>query len=67
MALTVLLDETCENDRIMKAEAFRELREFDASEELLSMDFSEELLQAVSFIRDLNQKQISAVAEIRID
>ena len=67
IALTVLLDETYENDRIMKAEAFRELREFDASEELLSMGFNEELMQAVSFIRDLNQKQISAVAEIRIE
>jgi len=66
-ALVTLLDESDENDRIMKAEALRELGDFEAAEKLLASEFSDDLLQAVSIIRDLNQKRIATVAEIKIE
>jgi len=66
-AFLTLLDETDDNDRIMKAEALRELGEFVVAEKLLATDFKDELTQAVSTIRRLNQKQIASVAEIKFE
>ena len=64
-AFLTLLDEDEDNDRIMKAEALRELGEFAAAENLLATEFGEELLQAVSIISDLNQKRVATVAKMR--
>ncbi len=63
-AFVTLLDEADDNDRVMKAEALRELGEFADAERLLATKFEEELTQAVSIIRDLNQKGILTVAEM---
>lgn len=64
-AFVTLLDEAEDNDRLMKAEALRELGEFADAEILLATEFGDELKQAVSIIRDLNQKQITTVAEMK--
>lgn len=66
-AFVTLLDEAEDNDRIMKAEALRELGEFAAAENLLATEFGEELLQAVSIISDLNLKRIATVAEMKFE
>lgn len=63
-AFLALLDETDDHERVMKAEVFRELGEFNEAEKLLATDFDDELTQAVSMIRDLNQKRIATVAEM---
>ncbi len=62
--LLTLLDEAEDNDRIMKAEAFRELGEFSDAEKLLATEFDDGLAQAVSIIRDLNQKGVMTVEEM---
>jgi len=59
-----LLDEAEDDDRIVKAEALRELGEYADAEKLLATEFEDESLQFVSFIRDLTQKRIATVAEI---
>lgn len=64
-ALLALLDEAEENDRIMKAEALRELGEFATAEELLNFKFEDEQIQTVDLIRELIKKRITTVAEIK--
>ena len=64
-AFVTLLDEAEVNDRIMKAEALRELGEFADAQKLLATKFDDELTQAVSIIRELNQKGITTVAEMK--
>ena len=66
-AFLALLDEAEDNDRLMKAEVLRELGEFNEAENLLATEFDDELTQAVSVIRDLNQKKIATVAEIKFE
>ncbi len=66
-ALLALLDDTNENDRLMKAEAMRELGMFAEAESLLAGPFCGELMRAVEIIRDLNQKRDSNVAELRFE
>lgn len=66
-ALVKLLDEADGMDRLMKAEALRELGEFAAAEELLAVKFDDDLRHAVLFIRDLIQKRMTAVAELLVD
>ena len=66
-AFVSLLDEGEDNDRLMKAEALRELGEFTDAEKLLATKFDDELAQAVSIIRDLNQKRSATVAEMRFE
>lgn len=66
-AFVALLDESEENDRIMKAEIFRELCEFEEAEKILVAKFNHKLSQAVSIIRELNQKRISTVAEMNFE
>ena len=63
-AFITLLDETDDGDRLMKAEALRELGEFAAAEKLLATKFAKEMTEAVSFIRNLNQKKITIVQEM---
>jgi hypothetical protein len=63
-AFVALLDESEENDRIMKAEVFRELCEFEEAEKLLSAKFNKNLSHAVSIIRKLNHQRISTVVEM---
>ncbi len=63
-AFITLLDEANDDDRLTKAEALRELGEFAAAEKLLAAKFAEQMKGAVSFIRDLNQKRITAVQEM---
>jgi hypothetical protein len=62
--LTLLNDQE-DNDRIMKAEALRELGMFEDAEALLATRFEEGLMQAVGIIRSLNQKRSPAVAEMK--
>ena len=59
-----LLDENEENDRLMKAEVYRELGEFAVAEKLLAMPFGDELKQATELIRNLNNKGITSVTEM---
>ncbi|WP_417909440.1 hypothetical protein [Candidatus Electronema sp. PJ] len=60
-----LLNETDDGDRLMKAEALRELGEFAAAEKLLAAKFAKQRKEAVSIIRDLNQKRITVVEEMK--
>jgi hypothetical protein len=62
-----LLDEGDGGDRLMKAEAYRELGDFAEAENLLGTEFDDELSEAVSIIRDLTRSRISAVAEMRLE
>lgn len=66
-ALLNLLDEDNDSDRIMKAEAFRELGQFADAEKLLEYKFEKKLLKTASFIRELNRKQITTVAEMKFE
>lgn len=66
-ALITLLDETEDNDRLLMAEALREIGEFADADKLLATAFKGEPLPGVSFIRDLNKKRISAVEEMRFE
>lgn len=63
-AVIGLLDEAEANDRIMKAEAFRELGEFARAEELLAKEVEEELMKAARIIRELARKGITTVEEM---
>ncbi len=63
-ALLPLLKGKNRNDRLMKAEAFRELGMFEDAEALLSSRFEEGLMKAVEIIRSLNQSRSSTVAEM---
>ena len=63
-AFITLLDENDETDRIMKAEAYRELGEFAVAEKLLAMPFGNEFEEAAGFIRNLNKHRITSVTEM---
>mgnify|MGYP001054774588 CR=1 FL=1 len=63
-AFSALLNEEQDSDRIMKAEALRELGMFEETEALLATQFQKELQQAVGIIRHLNRCRNSAVAEM---
>ncbi len=64
-ALLHLLDEGDEDDRLMKAEACRELGRFDTALRLLEKPFEDELLRAVDCIRELIRKKDDLVREVR--
>lgn len=64
-AFSALCDEKDDNDRLMKAEAFRELGMFEEAEGLLATQFEEEFMEAVGIIRSLNQNRNAAVAEMK--
>jgi hypothetical protein len=59
-----LLDENDDKDRIMKAEIFRELGEFDKSVALLDHDFAGRLSTVGVFIKGLCEKKDTHVREI---
>ncbi len=63
-AFVALLDESDENECVMKAEALRELGEYDQAKILLSQQFSSDLIQAATIIRNLAAQRISFVQEI---
>lgn len=63
-ALIQLLDEADETDRLMKAEALRQLGEFEHAQRLLAGAFAAELTQAVTLISQLVQQQIDTVREM---
>lgn len=60
-----LLDDADENDRIMKAEAMRELGRFAEAEALLAKSFSEELTQAAAIVSDFTRQKIQNVREMK--
>jgi hypothetical protein len=64
-AFALLLDESDENDRIMKAETMRELGMFAEAKALLSKPFSKELSQTIAILGDLTEQKISSVREIK--
>lgn len=64
LAFSALLNEKEDNDRLMKAEALRELGMFDEAEVLLATQFPKELMQAIEVIRSLNQSRKATVAEM---
>ena len=59
-----LLNKYEKDDRIMKAEAFRELGEFSKAEKLLAPKFWSTMTKAASIIRDLNKKKITKLTEM---
>ena len=64
--LAALLDERDPNQRLMKAELFRELGQFDQCIKLLSSPFKRERHAYVAaFIRQLAEQKVQAVREIR--
>ena len=63
----MLLDEAEDDDRLTKAEVLRELGEFTEAETLLATEFEDALTQTVSTIRNLNQKGVSTVSEIKLE
>ncbi|MEI7729361.1 MAG: hypothetical protein WCO56_07300 [Verrucomicrobiota bacterium] len=63
-ALSVLFDEKNEQQRIMKAEALRELGQFAEAESLLGRPFHPELAEAVAIIRQLVVQKEIAVREM---
>lgn len=65
-AFAALLDESDENDRIMKAEVMRELGEYEDATALLSKPFSDGLAQAVAIIKGLTAQRISFVREMEL-
>lgn len=64
-AFVLLLDETEESDRLMKAEAMRELGHFAEARGLLSKPFSTELSQAVAIITELTEQEMTSVMEMK--
>ena len=66
-AFLSLLHEKEDNDRIMKAEALRELGMFENAQALLATQFEEGLMQAVGIIRALNQKRSTTVEEMKFE
>lgn len=58
------LNEEYDSDRLMKAEAYRELGMFSRAEALLEILFDKDIIEAAEFIRHLNQNRNIAVAEI---
>jgi hypothetical protein len=63
-ALSALLDEKNQNERIMNAEIARQLGEFDICLSLLKFDFKPIYSKAVDTIRTLAEMQNRMVAEI---
>ena len=64
LTLVSLLDETNENERIMKAEGFRELGGFSIAQELLSTKFSKELTGIARFLLDLVKQKNKALVKV---
>ena len=63
-AYAALLDESDENDLIIKAEIMRELSQYDDALALLSTPFREQLNYAAAIIRNLAVQKIPFVREI---
>lgn len=63
-AFLPLLDESSDDDRLMKAEGFRELGAFAAAEKLLATRFDDRMRKPVKFIRNLCRKGSTSVEEI---
>jgi len=66
-AFATLLDESDEDDRIMKAEVMRELGNYEDAMALLSKPFSDEVAQAVDIIKALTAREIPFVSEMKIE
>ena len=66
-ALTALLDQSIDYERLMQAEIKRELGDFHHALELLDQPFDEQLSDAVTFIKNLAQQRDSVVAPINAD
>lgn len=64
LALVSLLDERDGHERIMKAEALRELGGFSAAQRLLEMSFTEQLQEVAVFLGELNKQKNKAVTAI---
>jgi hypothetical protein len=64
LVFITMLSEDNPYERLMKAEAFRELGTFEEAGKLLSSEFDEELITFVSIIRGLNEKGNVLVSEI---
>lgn len=63
--MAMLLSEEDERQRLMKAEALRELGLFDEAMALLEREFPEGMSETVKFIRDLAAERESRVSEIQ--
>ena len=63
--LAALLDESDDNDRLMKAEILRELRQFAEARSLLNKPFSPNYAQAVAIIKGYVEQGDPFVKEIR--
>ncbi len=63
-AFVTLLNDTDDNDRIMKAEVMRELGLFAEATAILSEPFPEEFSKAVALIKGLAEQEIASVKEM---
>jgi hypothetical protein len=63
-AFLPLLEESSDDDRLMKAEGLRELGAFAAAEKLLATRFDDRMRKPVKFIRSLCRKGSTSVEEI---
>jgi hypothetical protein len=66
-AFAALLDESDEEDRVMKAEAMRELGEYEEALVLLKEPFRDELAQAARQIKDLASRKDPLVKEMKFE
>lgn len=66
-AFLSFLDEADENDRIMKAEALRELRMFTEAKAVLSGSFSDDLAQAAAIIKGLAEHRVAIVQKMKFE
>lgn len=66
-SLAGMLEESSQNDLVMKAEAMRELGKFDDALSLLAKSADRRLAQAVKIIGDLSRERDPYVREMRFD
>jgi hypothetical protein len=64
-ALAAMLNESEEEERLMKAEAMRELERYDDAAALLALAFRKELHQPVAIIKALVDQKVAGVRELR--
>ena len=62
-----ILDYPDDDDRLMMAEIKRELGKFDDAEAIINESFPNEYMQAVSIIKELIEKKVYFVTEMKFE
>ena len=60
------MDQSDGNDRLMSAEIYRQLAEFESAAEVLKGEFSQGMQAAANQIRELTDKNVCVVAELKL-